>query len=124
MYMGINYTTTAQCYYCNLHRYVLLVAQSEAAPKKRSKFAVGKQQASYMPHKGLKSPKRFTNLPSDSSRCLGEKGRLCIKRKKKLGIQLEFCILYMFSLLHPGTHDLSQCQKKQATLCSDFRGGL
>ena len=40
--------TTAQCYYCNLHRYVLLVAQSEAAPKKRSKFAVGKQQASHI----------------------------------------------------------------------------
>ena len=60
--MGINYTTTAQCYYCNLHRYVLLVAQSEAAPKKRSKFAVGKQQASYMPHTGLTSTKRFTNL--------------------------------------------------------------
>ena len=47
--MGINYTTTAQWYFCNLHRYVLLVAQSEAAAKKRSKFAVGKQQASYMP---------------------------------------------------------------------------
>ena len=30
----------------------------------------------------------------------------------------------MFSLFHPGTHNLSQCQKKQATLCSDFRGGL
>ena len=56
MYMGINYTTTAQCYYCNLHRYVLLVAQSEAAPKKRSKFAVGKQQASYMPSPAMRQP--------------------------------------------------------------------
>ena len=39
-------------------------------------------------HKGLKSPKRFTNLPLDSSRCPGEKGRACIKRKKILGILL------------------------------------
>ena len=54
--MGINSTTTAQCYYCNLHRYVLLVAQSEAAPKKRSKFAVGKQQASYMPSPAMRQP--------------------------------------------------------------------
>ena len=75
-------------------------------------------------HRELKSPKRFTNLPSDSSRCPGEKGRSCIKRKKKLGIQLELCSFYMFSLFHPGTHNLSQIQKKQATLCSDFRGGL
>ena len=54
--MGINYTTTAQWYFCNLHRYVLLVAQSEAAAKKRSKFAVGKQQASYMPSPAMRQP--------------------------------------------------------------------
>ena len=52
--MGIYHTTTAQCYYCNLHRYVLLVAQSEAAPKKRSKFAVGK--ASYIPSPAIRQP--------------------------------------------------------------------
>ena len=41
-------------------------------------------------HKGLKSPKRFTNLPLDSSRCPGEKGRLCIKRKQKSGSNKDF----------------------------------
>ena len=72
-------------------------------------------------HKGLKFPKRFTNLSFDFSRYPGEKGRACFKRKKILRIQLEFCILYMFSLFHPGTHNLSQCQKIQGSLCSDFR---
>ena len=71
-------------------------------------------------HKGLKLAKRFTNLPFDFSGYQGKKGRACIKRKKILRIQLEFCIFYMFSLFHPGTHNLSTCQKIQATLCSDF----
>ena len=73
-----------------------------------------------MAHKGLKLPKRFTNLPFNFSGYPGEKGRACIKRKKLLRIQLEFFIFYMFSLFHPGTHNLSRCQKIQATLCSDF----
>ena len=54
----------------------------------------------------------------------GWKREIMYKKKKKIGIQLEFCIFYMFSLFHPGTHNLSQHQKKQATLCIDFRGGL
>ena len=36
------------------------------------------------------------------------------------GIQLKFYTFYMFSLFHPGTHNLSQHQKKLATLCSNF----
>ena len=72
-----------------------------------------------MPHKGLKLPKRFKNLPFDFSGYPGEKRRACIKRKKILRIRLEFCIFYMFSLFHPGTHNLSPCQKIQATLISD-----
>ena len=76
------------------------------------------------PHKGLNLPKRFTNLPLGSSGCLGEKRRSCIKRKKKLGIQLKFCIFYISSHFYPKTHNLSQHQNKQATLCSDCRGGL
>ena len=43
-----------------------------------------------------------------------------MKRKKILRIQLEFCIFYMSSLFHPGTHNSSRCQKIQATLCSNF----
>ena len=35
-----------------------------------------------VPHKGLKLPKRFTNLPFDFSGYQGEKGRACIQRKK------------------------------------------
>ena len=73
-----------------------------------------------MPHKGLKLPKRFTNLPFDFSGYPGEKGRACVRGKKILRIQLEFCIFYMFSLFHPGTYNLSRCQKIQATLCSNF----
>ena len=37
--------------------------------------------------KGLKSPKRFTNLPLDSSRCPGEKREIMYEKKKKVGIQ-------------------------------------
>ena len=39
-----------------------------------------------------------------------EKGRTCRKYKILIGSQLFFFYLYMVSLLHPGTHNLSQCQ--------------
>ena len=49
----------------------------------------GLRQPSALPrgpaHKGLKSLKRFINLPLDSSRCPGEKGRACVIRKKCSG---------------------------------------
>ena len=50
-----------------------------------------------LPHKGLKLAKRFTNLPFDFSGYPGEKGKACIKRKKILRIQLEFCIVFKCS---------------------------
>ena len=31
-----------------------------------------------------------------------------------------FYIFYMFFFFYPEVHNLSRCQKKQATLCSDF----
>ena len=50
-------------------------------------------------HKGLKLPKRFTNLPLDSSGCLGEKGRACIKRNKILNIHDPIKISYFLPVL-------------------------
>ena len=59
------------------------------------------------PHKGLKLPKRFTNLPSDSSACPGEKGRSCIKRKKITWDPIK--ILYFLHVLPFSPWD-SQCK--------------
>ena len=64
-------------------------------------------------HKGLKLSKRFTNLPSDSSGCPGEKGRSCIKRKKKL----YFLHVLPFS---PWDSQFKLTSEKTGTLCSDF----
>ena len=50
-----------------------------------------------MPHKGLKLPKRFKNLPFDFSGYPGEKGRACIKRKKNT--QDPIRILYFLHVL-------------------------
>ena len=75
--------------------------------------------APHTPHKGLKLLKRFTILPLDFSGCMGEKRRSCLKRRKKLGIQLKFCIFYISSLFHPRTHNLRRRRKKHATLCSE-----
>ena len=52
-----------------------------------------------VPHKGLKLPKRFTNLPLDSSRCLGEKGKACIKRNKILNTHDPIKISYFLHIL-------------------------
>ena len=82
-----------------------------------SYYCIYKRHA--MPHKGLKLPKRFINHTLDSRRCQGEKRRSCIKRKRKIGIKLKFCIFYMSSLFHLRTHNLSRRQKKHATLCSE-----
>ena len=67
----------------------------------RSQFVLLQNALVKVTHKGLKLPKRFTNLPSNSSGCPGEKRRSCIRRKNWDWIKMLYFLFLLFPTFSP-----------------------